>query len=181
MPELNQKHLYEDIEHLFKHATPDNFDVDGFDQAETVEKGHGRIEKRVAYVITHDDWLDYLRGRHRWAALKTVTKVVRTRTQAGKTSTETQYYIGSRLLSAIDTLATVRAHWGVENSVHWVLDVIFNEDNSRVRTGHAQQNLALMRRIAINFLNRETSRKDSLKGKRQLGHFTKINIQSKIE
>ena len=65
-------------------------------------------------------------------------------------------------------LEAVRAHWGVENKVHWILDVVFAEDASRTRTGHGQQNLATMRRIAINMLNQEQSRKESLKGKRQL-------------
>lgn len=177
---LNQKHLFEDSADLFKHTSEANFSREGFDQAETIEKSHGRIEKRQAYVITDDEWLNYLRSRHEWAGLTAVIKVTRTRKLRKKTTQDTSYYISSRKLTASDALTVIRAHWAVENSLHWVLDVIFAEDMSRVRKGNAQQNLALMRRIAINLLNQETSRKDSLKGKRQLAGWDEAYLEKVV-
>ena len=163
----NQKHLYEDIEHLFKHATPENFHCEGFDSAHSVDKGHGRLEIRQCQLIFQPEWLDYVRERKRWLQLQCVVKIWTQRQIGPKKKQECRYYICSRLASASDLLEAVRAHWGVENNVHWVLDVVFDEDANRARTGYAQQNLATMRRLAINMLNRETSHKDSLKGERQ--------------
>lgn len=177
---LNQKHLYKDISYLFKHATAANFEEVGFDQAKTTGKGHGRVEIRECQVVTDPQWLDYLRGRHNWTELKSVIKVCRTRKRKKKKQIETSYYICSRQIAAKDALDAIRAHWGVENNVHWVLDVIFQEDMSRVRTKNAQQNLALMRRVAINLLNRETTRKDSMKGKRQLAGWDENYLETVI-
>lgn len=164
----NQKYLYEDIEHLFKHTTLENFNAAGFDEARTVDKQHGRLEIRRCQLIADPQWLDYVRVRHNWKKLNCVVKIWTERQIGGKKSRESRYYICSRPASAAELLEAVRAHWGVENKVHWVLDVVFGEDESRIRTGYAQQNLATMRRIAINMLNQEQSHKDSLKGKRQL-------------
>ena len=163
----NQKHLYEDIQHLFKHAVANNFLTEGFDEEQVVNKGHGRLEIRHCQVIAHPEWLDYLRGYDQWRNLKCVVKIQSNRHVKGKRSPECRYYICSKIASAADLLAAARSHWGVENNVHWVLDVTFDEDGSRVRKGHAQQNFATMRRIALNMLNQETTKKDSLKGKRQ--------------
>jgi predicted transposase YbfD/YdcC len=164
----NQKYLYEDVAHLFQHAVPENFTAEGFDEARTVDKQHGRLEIRHCQLISKPEWLDYLRARHNWKGLQSVIKIWAERQIGGKKSCESRYYLCSRAASAADLLEGVRAHWGVENNVHWVLDVIFAEDASRTRTGYGQQNLATMRRIAINMLNQEQSRKESLKGKRQL-------------
>ena len=164
----NQKYLYEDVEHLFKHAMPKNFAAEGFDEARTVDKQHGRLEIRHCQLISEPEWLDYLRSRHNWEKLHSVVKIQAERQVGRKKSHESRYYICSRVTSAADLLEGTRAHWGVENNVHWILDVVFDEDASRIRTGHAQQNLATMRRIAINMLNQEQTRKESLKGKRQL-------------
>lgn len=164
----NQKHLYEDIEYLFKHAKDDNFQEEGFEKVKLVNSGHGRVETRHCQVISDPEWLAYLRSFSKWKELRSVIRIEAYRQIQGKKKREFRYYISSRVASARTFLEAVRAHWGVENNVHWVLDVVFSEDDSRVRSGHAQQNLATMRRLAINLLNQETSRKDSLKGKRQL-------------
>lgn len=164
----NQKQLYEDIEHLFKHATAENFEQTGFDQARTVDKAHGRLDIRQCHSISAPEWLDYLRARYNWRQLACVIRIWTERQIGRQKKRESRYYICSRLTTSANLLAATRAHWGIENNVHWVLDVVFDEDASRVRTGHAQQNLATMRRLAINMLNREQTRKDSLKGKRQL-------------
>lgn len=164
----NQKHLYEDIEHLFKHAVPENFHAEGFDEARTVDKQHGRLEIRHCQCVSDSEWLDYLRSRHNWKKLCSVVRIWTERKIGRKKKRESRYYICSRVAPAADLLDGTRVHWGVENNVHWVLDVIFDEDLNRARTGHAQENLATMRRIAINMLNQEQTRKESLKGKRQL-------------
>ena len=163
----NQPHLYVDIRHLFRHATAENFKQVGFDEARTVDKQHGRLDIRHCQLISDPQWLDYLRAKHHWKKLNCVIRIWTERRIGRKKTQESRYYICSRLTTAADLLAATRNHWGVENNVHWVLDVIFDEDASRARIGHAQQNLATMRRIAINMLNQEPSRKDSLKGKRQ--------------
>lgn len=164
----NQKYLYEDIEHLFKHATAENFEHTGFDEARTVDKQHGRLDIRHCQLISDPEWLDYLRAHHNWKKLNCVVRIWTERRVGRKKIRESRYYICSRLTTAAELLAATRAHWGVENNVHWVLDVVFDEDASRARIGHAQENIATMRRMAINMLNQEKSRKVSLKGKRQL-------------
>ena len=176
----NQKHLYEDIQHLFKHAVANNFLTDGFDEDRTVDKGHGRLEIRHCQVIAHPEWLEYLRGYDQWKNLKCVVKIESNRRAKGKRTPECRYYICSRNASATDLLAAVRSHWGVENNVHWVLDVTFDEDGSRVRKGHAQQNFATMRRIALNMLNQDTMKKDSLKGKRQLAGWDETYLEQLV-
>ena len=164
----NQEHLFEDIDHLFRHSRPENFTVEGFDQSRVVNKAHGRVEIRHCQVIAHPDWLEHVRHRQNWAKLQCLVRLSAQRQVNGQTSQEVRYYICSRAASASELLEAVRAHWGIENRVHWLLDVVFGEDDSRIRTGHAQENLAAMRRIAINVLNEDKTSKHSLKGKRQL-------------
>lgn len=176
----NQKHLHEDITYLFKHATPENYAADGFDIAQTVNKSHGRIETRTCHLISHPEWLAYLRTGSDWTGLVALICIISQRQVGKKVSKEMRFYIASRLLSATEALKAIRSHWEVENNVHWVLDVVFAEDSSRVRTGHAQQNLATMRRIAINLLNREHSHKQSLKGKRQLAGWDESYLEKVV-
>ena len=90
--------------------------------------------------------------------MKCVVKIQSNRRAKGKRKPECRYYICSRIASAADLMAAARSHWGVENNVHWVLDVTFDEDGSRVRKGNAQQNLATMRRIALNSEKRSDAR-----------------------
>ncbi|MCP5101556.1 MAG: ISAs1 family transposase [Chloroflexi bacterium] len=176
----NQKHLYEDIHYLFKHAVANNFLAEGFDEERTVDKGHGRLEIRHCQVIAHSEWLNYLRGYGQWKNLQCVVKIQSNRRAKGKRKPEFRYYICSRIASAADLLAAVRSHWGVENNVHWVLDVTFDEDGSRVRKGNAQQNFATMRRIALNILNQDKTSKDSLKGKRQLAGWDESYLEQLV-
>lgn len=164
----NQKYLYEDIEHLFKHARAENFEQAGFDEARTVDKQHGRLDIRYCQLVSDPEWLDYLRVHHNWKKLNCVVRIWTERRIGRRKTQKSRYYICSYSTTAADLLNATRNHWGIENNVHWVLDVVFDEDANRARIGHAQQNLATMRRIAINMLNEEQSRKDSLKGKRQL-------------
>lgn len=176
----NQEYLFEDIDHLFKHSNAENFKAEGFDEHRTVGKEHGRLEIRHCQVISAPDWLDHLRHRRDWKKLHSIVRLCTERQIGGKTSQECRYYICSRDAPASELLEAVRAHWGIENNVHWVLDVVFDEDASRIRVGHAQQNLAAMRRLAINMLNKDKTTKHSLKGKRQLAGWDEAYLERVI-
>jgi predicted transposase YbfD/YdcC len=127
----------------------------------TVEADHGRIETRTAMVSTDIDWL---RKDHQWPGLAAIGKVVRIREALDKTSTETAYYLLSTALSAKRFNEVVRQHWGVENRLHWRLDVVMNEDQDRTRLGNGPHNLAVLRHMAINAMQTDTA-KGSLRGK----------------
>jgi predicted transposase YbfD/YdcC len=126
-----------------------------------VNADHGRIETRTATVSTDIDWLQ---DDHQWPGLKAVGKVVRTRETSTKTTTETAYYLLSTELSPERLNEVAREHWGVENRLHWRLDVIMNEDQDRTRLGHGPENLAILRHMALNAMQKEGS-KGSLRGK----------------
>jgi predicted transposase YbfD/YdcC len=130
----------------------------------TTEAGHHRIDTRQVWAIALDQ-LPSLHQSQEWAGLKSIVVVERTRLLWNKTTHEVQFYLSS--LAADDPRSThaIRQHWSIENSQHWVLDVTFGEDDCRVRSLHAPHNLALIRRFALNALNRETSSKRSLKQK----------------
>jgi predicted transposase YbfD/YdcC len=126
-----------------------------------VEADHGRIETRTAMVSTHIDWLQ---KDHQWPGLAAIGKVVRIREAPDKTSTETAYYLLSQALSAERFNEVVRQHWGVENRLHWRLDVVMNEDQDRTRLGNGPHNLAVLRHMAIKAMQRDTT-KGSLRGR----------------
>ena len=126
-----------------------------------VDGDHGRIETRMAEVSADIDWLQ---DRHGWPGLGAIGKMVRTREIAGKSTTETSYYLLSTPLSAERFAEAARAHWGVENSLHWVLDVTMNEDQARHCKDNGAENIALLRRLALNLARLEGS-KGSMKGK----------------
>lgn len=127
----------------------------------TVDADHGRIETRTGEVCTDIGWL---RDQHQWPGLAAIGKMARTRESQGKTTTETSYYLLSTPLSAARFTEVARAHWGVENGLHWVLDVTMNEDRTRNRKDHGPENIALLRRLALNLAKLEGS-KGSMKGK----------------
>ncbi len=121
----------------------------------TVDGDHGRIETRTATISTSIDWLQ---EHHRWPGLEAIGKIVRTRETGVKTTTETAYYLLSTPLSAERFGQVVRAHWAVENNLHWTLDVVMNEDQARNRLDHGPNNLAVLRHMALNILNTEKSK-----------------------
>jgi predicted transposase YbfD/YdcC len=129
---------------------------------ETVEKDHGRIEIRRYYQSDHLDWFA---DRSKWEGLKSVGMVESLREVNGKTTVERRYYLGSLLLGVETFARAVRSHWGVENKVHWIMDVCFREDQSRARAGYAAENLATLRRLALNLLRREKTKKRGIRGK----------------
>jgi predicted transposase YbfD/YdcC len=129
--------------------------------APVVDGDHGRIETRTATVSTDIDWLQ---EDHRWPGLVAIGKVDRIRETPGKTATETAYYLLSTELSAERFNEVVRSHWGVENQLHWRLDVVMNEDQDRTRLGNGPHNIAVLRHMALNIMQKDTS-KGSLRGK----------------
>jgi predicted transposase YbfD/YdcC len=122
--------------------------------APVVDGDHGRIETRTASVSTDIDWLQQ---QHQWPGLTAVGKVQRRRETEGKTTTETAYYLMSKAMTPEAFGAAVRAHWGIENRLHWCLDVSMNEDHMRTRLGHGPQNLTVLRHMALNLLRKEPS------------------------
>jgi predicted transposase YbfD/YdcC len=130
---------------------------------QTVDADHGRIETRTATVSTDIEWLQ---ADHHWPGLAAIGKVVRIRETAIKTTTETAYYLLSTALSAARFNEVAREHWGVENRLHWRLDVVMNEDQHRTRLGNGPHNLAVLRHMAMNVMQKDGS-KTSLRGKFQ--------------
>lgn len=146
----NQPALYDDVKLLM-----DDPAAPADDTAETVDGDHGRIETRRAEVLHDVDWLT---ESHRWPGLAALGKVTATREIGGRATTTSRYYIASRPLSAADLNRLVRGHWGIENRLHWVLDVVMNEDQARARKDNAPENLALLRRLALNIIKRNTDK-----------------------
>lgn len=130
---------------------------------QTVDGDHGRIETRTATVCADIGWLQ---ADHHWPGLAAIGKVVRIRETAAKTTTETAYYLLSTALSSERFNDAAREHWGVENRLHWRLDVVMNEDQDRTRMGNGPHNLAVLRHMAINVMQKDGS-KESLRGKFQ--------------
>jgi predicted transposase YbfD/YdcC len=131
--------------------------------AQTVDADHERIETRTATVSTEIDWL---KDQHEWPGLVAIGKVDRTREGPDKTTHDTAYYLLSTALSSERFLEVIRSHCGVENQLHWRLDVVINEDQQRNRSDNGPNNLAVLRHMALNVMQRDTS-KGSLRGKRK--------------
>jgi predicted transposase YbfD/YdcC len=129
---------------------------------ETVEKSHGRLETRRYWQTEKINWFA---DRKEWEGLRSVGVVEARREIKGRVSVERRYYLSSLPADAAKFARAVRGHWSVENQLHWVLDVVFGEDQSRARTGNAIENLAATRRLAVNLLRRDKSCKRSIKGK----------------
>lgn len=160
----NQGNIHKDVEQLFKWAQKTKFRNIPHEFYRTVDGGHGRIETRRYWLL---DGVEHLIDGQLWSGLKRVGMVESERRLPGKEpSIERRYYLVS-LDGNVELFAqSVRSHWGIENQLHWVLDVVFNEDASRIRKDHAPENFALIRHVAANLLRRETSVRVGLKAKR---------------
>jgi len=156
----NHPTLHGQVKAWFEQAQAQRFKGINFSYDERVEKGHHRTEKRLVWSVQVSQ-LPPLHNQDDWVGLQSVVMVVRVRHLWNQTTREVQFYLTSLASDARKLGQAIRLHWGVENGLHWTLDVTFNEDACRVRTGHAPQNLALLRRIALNGLNREQSFKRS--------------------
>ena len=152
----NQRYLKDDVESTFLRQQPDSID-------ETLEKGHGRIETRKCEVINKIDFLDQ---KEQWAGLKNLARITAQREIRDTVTTEVRLYISSVEADAKEFNCYIRQHWAVENLLHWTLDVTFREDAQRKRNGKAAQNFALVKKIALNLLKKEESKRMSLKNKR---------------
>lgn len=143
----NQGSLHEDVVQWFSSA-PNNTH---FDVHESTDKGHGRIEQRQVRINNELQWL---RDRHpNWACLESVIEVKSTRLIGERVSTEKRYYVSSLPANAQRAACAIRAHWGIENALHWVLDMSFGEDRSRIRKGNSVENIAVIRHAVLNAIN----------------------------
>ena len=152
----NHSLLEEEVKSIFKVQEIDSSDED-------FDKGHGRVEIRKCEVITD---LEFLEGKEQWIAISSIIRITSTRIIRDKTSVENRLYISSLNSNAKDFNRYIRQHWGVENSLHYTLDVTFNEDQQRKRDKNAAQNFSIIQKVALNLLKNEKSKKISLKAKR---------------
>ncbi|MBU8910557.1 MAG: ISAs1 family transposase [Desulfobacterales bacterium] len=159
----NHKTLYDNTVLFFKEMESMKSEGFTFDKHETVDGDHGRIETRK-YAMTSD--INWLSDKENWPGLKSLGMVESTREIKGECSHEKRYYISSLECDAKKFGNAVRSHWGIENSVHWVLDIAFREDESRIRKGSAPENFAAIRHIALNLLRNNKTFKGSVKTKR---------------
>lgn len=159
----NQGSLLDAVEKTFSDAEQEDLDGPDFDFYQTEESGHGRHEVRSYFTTS---LLDQLPNCQEWEGLKTIGAVLSKVTRNEKTTLECRYFISSIENNAKLFAKAVRSHWAIENSCHWVLDMAFREDESRVRKDHGPENLALLRHIALNLLREEKTAKVGVKNKR---------------
>ncbi len=159
----NQGRLLEDIQATVTRALDGTLPKRTVRSHTTRDEGHGRTEERTCVVVTD---LTGIRDRSAWSRLKAVGMCCRHRTVDGTTSTEVRYFIGSRRMAARRYAAALRGHWGIENNLHWQLDVSFREDASRIENRHGAAAFALFRKMALGLL-KQHPRKDSIARKRK--------------
>lgn len=165
----NQPRLHAKVQEAFTEAEAQGYAHTAHDTWERVEKGHGRLETRRCTVIRDADHLLYIQGTVEggvWPGLCALVRVEAERQLGDKTQRQTRYYITSLAGDAREAGTSVREHWGIENSLHWVLDLAFREDESRIRMGNAPHLFSTLRRLALNLLKREATSKRGVHGKR---------------
>jgi len=159
----NQSRLHDDVRLHFEEPSPQASTRMG--HAETIDKGHGRIEVRRCRVSTDIGWLKVLHSE--WKNLKSIIAIASERHIGETVTQETRYFISSSLVPAERMLAAVRLHWGIENQLHWVLDMSFGEDQSRIRKGNAPSNVGIIRHAALNMIRRSKTKRMSIKRMRK--------------
>lgn len=161
----NQGNLLLEVTDMFEKIKKKEFKHFICNEDTETEKDHGRIETRHCITITNFDWLLEIK---QWTWVKSIAMVTSTVFKNGKETVEHRYYISSLTGDAKLINRAVRKHWHIENKVHWVLDVVFNEDGSRLRSGNGPQNVSLLKRLALNAIRAENSTNDSIRGKRKI-------------
>ena len=163
----NQGILHAEAENFFQQAMDVTPMEAGCDFSSSIEKNRGRVEERQVWTCSVEDWLKP-EQIEKWVDLKTLVCIKSTRTRKGKTTQELRYYISSLLSDAELIGQVVRMHWGVENKLHWHLDVSFGEDLCKIRTDYAAENFSLVRKMALGLLKADTSEKLGVPNKRKL-------------
>lgn len=161
----NQGRLHDEAVNFFDQALDIEIQESGCSYFKTLEKRHGRIEEREIWVTSDLGWLE---GFEAWDSLKSLICVKSTRHEKGRTTVERRHYISSLQSSAERMGEVIRLHWGIENKVHWHLDVSFNEDKTKVRAGHGAENFSLLKRCVLNLVKADTTEKDSVSLKRRM-------------
>ena len=156
----NQGTLEKDVDAHFQKELLDK--EANLQAAETLEKDHGRIERRKCWVTSAEG----LNQKGKWKDLKSLIRIESERTIKGKTSKEIRYYISSSQATPAEFLSAIRAHWGIENGLHWVLDVAFKEDACRIRKENSPENFNILRHVTLHLLNQEKGCKRGVKTKR---------------
>lgn len=170
----NQKELYELVSFFFEDAKSNEYKELKHSKFTTIEKNHGRIEKRM---VTATDKIESLISKHEWAGIKSIVRVDAERIINNETAASTRYYITSLPSDAEKIAHVIRSHWSIESTLHWSLDVTFNEDKSRVRKNNGPENLALLKRLTFNLLKRDTESKHSVKSKRFIASFDSTYLE----
>lgn len=160
----NQGSLHDDVKLFFEQPPQGDQSIVSYEE---YDKGHGRIEHRKCEVSSAIDWLQ---EDHNWPGLRSIIRITATRTIKEKTSIETRYYISSLPADAKKILDNTRSHWAIENSLHWVLDMSFGEDQSRIRKDNAPLAISVIRHVALNLLQqaKEKYKRMSVKRLRKL-------------
>jgi len=159
----NQEHLYADLQSHFDACLENNFADVEHEMVETHEKAHGRTEHRCYYATAIPQ---SLRNPERWKGLRSVGLVITERIVGERSEVAARYYIGSLVPDAQRLATATRNHWGIENSLHWIMDVTFQEDQCRIRKAHGAENVSWLRRFAITLLKKESTVNDTIRAKR---------------
>jgi predicted transposase YbfD/YdcC len=158
----NQGTLHADVAEFFEDARARGFVGVAHQYTETLDKDHGRLEKRRYWLVEEVEWLV---ARHDWAGLSSISMIERIRQVGDAVTSEVSYTINSLTGSVVKLARAARGHWGIENQVHHVLDVTFDEDDCRIRKENAPQNLATVRHLALNLLRQEPTHRRGIKGR----------------
>ncbi len=160
----NQGNLHEQVKDYFKLERKNDFEDIQYDYHEEVDKGHGRIETRRCWATEDVQWIE---KKEDWAGLKSIAMIESKRIVNSKTTIEVKYLISSLPAKAQLIARSVRSHWAIENSLHWILDVTLKEDESRIRAKNAPENIAIIRKIGLNMLQLGKPKDSSIRGLRK--------------